>query len=373
VAENAYCVKNDASGFIFYVALEDQANAGLMKANPTLAAGDVKISIDGGAFANLGTLPAATPASGVAIKVTLSQAETNGDHLTIAFIDAAGAEWYDLFVHITPVTATRGLAGTALPAAAADAAGGLPISDAGGLDLDAQIGTDIDAILTDTAEIGAAGAGLTAVPWNAAWDAEVESEATDALEAAIGTPAAGSVAERIKTMDDAYTATRAGYLDELAAANIPADVDAILTDTGTTIPGVLGSPAGADMSTDIAAIKADSAAILTDTGTTIPATITALQADLPNKITKNTALAGFPFKMVDATDGYTAETGVSVTATRSIDGAAFAACANAAAEVASGWYKIDLAAADLNGDTIVLRFTGTGCRATEIVIATQPT
>lgn len=31
--------------------------------------------------------------------------------------------------------------------------------------------------------IGAAGAGLTAVPWNAAWDAEVQSEATDALNA----------------------------------------------------------------------------------------------------------------------------------------------------------------------------------------------
>lgn len=37
------------------------------------------------------------------------------------------------------VSATRGLAGTALPAAAADAAGGLPISDAGGLDLDSKL------------------------------------------------------------------------------------------------------------------------------------------------------------------------------------------------------------------------------------------
>lgn len=36
-------------------------------------------------------------------------------------------------------SATRGLSGTALPAAAADAAGGLPISDAGGLDLDAKL------------------------------------------------------------------------------------------------------------------------------------------------------------------------------------------------------------------------------------------
>src|SRR3990167_92093 len=46
-------------------------------------------------------------------------------------------------------TATRGLAGTALPAAAADAAGGLIISDAGGLDADAQR-TDVAAILVDT-------------------------------------------------------------------------------------------------------------------------------------------------------------------------------------------------------------------------------
>lgn len=48
------------------------------------------------------------------------------------------------------LSATRGLAGTALPNAAADAAGGLPISDAGGLDLDAQVGTKINDILTDT-------------------------------------------------------------------------------------------------------------------------------------------------------------------------------------------------------------------------------
>lgn len=42
---------------------------------------------------------------------------------------------------------------------------------------------NVDAILLDTAEIGAAGAGLTAVPWNSAWDAEVQSEVTDALVA----------------------------------------------------------------------------------------------------------------------------------------------------------------------------------------------
>ena len=41
----------------------------------------------------------------------------------------------------------------------------------------------VDNILVDTAVIGSAGAGLTAIPWNSAWDAEVQSECTDALNA----------------------------------------------------------------------------------------------------------------------------------------------------------------------------------------------
>lgn len=80
----------------------------------------------------------------------------------------------------TAHSATRGLAGTALPDAVADAATGLIISTAGGLDADAQAAS-VAAIETDTTEIGAAGAGLTAVVWNASWDAEVESECNDAM------------------------------------------------------------------------------------------------------------------------------------------------------------------------------------------------
>lgn len=92
-----------------------------------------------------------------------------------------------------------------------------------------------------------------------------------------------------------------------------------------------------------------------------------------NTIRKNTALANYPFKMVDATDLKTPETGVTVTAERMIDGGTFAACANAVTEDSLGWYHISLATTDLNGDTIVLKFTGTGCATTEHVIITQPT
>lgn len=60
------------------------------------------------------------------------------------------------------VSATRGMAGTALPAAAADAAGGLPISDAGGLDLD-TVGSNVAAILDDTDLIDDGTSGLAKI------------------------------------------------------------------------------------------------------------------------------------------------------------------------------------------------------------------
>ena len=49
------------------------------------------------------------------------------------------------------------------------------------------LATNADAILTDTAVIGALGAGLTGIPWNAAWDAEVESEVDDSIGGGTGT------------------------------------------------------------------------------------------------------------------------------------------------------------------------------------------
>ena len=86
--------------YIFYISLQSQADTKLLQANPTLATGDAKVSVDGGAFANLDTLPAVTPASGKAVKVTLSADEMNGDNITVLFSDAAGAEWCDLLIGI---------------------------------------------------------------------------------------------------------------------------------------------------------------------------------------------------------------------------------------------------------------------------------
>ncbi len=114
-------------------------------------------------------------------------------------------------------------------------------------------------------------------------------------------------------------------------------------------------------------------AILVDTGTTLPTTLAAIQADLPNTITKNVALADFPFFMVLTSDHVTGATGKSVTAQRSLDGEAFANAANAVVEISGGVYKIDLAATDLNADTVCLKFTAADCDARIITIVTKPT
>jgi hypothetical protein len=66
------------------------------QANPTLEAGDAKISKDGGAFANLATLPDVLPAAGKAVRVRLSAAELTCKMAVIQLVDQTSPkEWED--------------------------------------------------------------------------------------------------------------------------------------------------------------------------------------------------------------------------------------------------------------------------------------
>jgi hypothetical protein len=119
-------------------------------------------------------------------------------------------------LHVRLMPAVRGLSGTALPNAVADAAGGLAISDAGGLDLDAK--------LANTNEV---------------------------------------------------TVARMGALtDWINGGRLDLILDIIAADTTTDIPALIGSPA-VSVSADLAAVKVDTAAILVDTGTTLDGRIPA--------------------------------------------------------------------------------------------------
>ncbi len=106
---------------------------------------------------------------------------------------------------------------TALPNAAADAAGGLAISDAGGLDLDAM-NTNINDIETDTADMQ----------------------------------------PRVAAIEVDTSTTLQAELDAIQAA-------------------VITNAAGADIAADIIAVKAETATILVDTGTTLDTKINDIQ------------------------------------------------------------------------------------------------
>ncbi|MEZ5421126.1 MAG: hypothetical protein R2708_27830 [Vicinamibacterales bacterium] len=207
-----------------------------------------------------------------------------------------------------------------------------------------EVATEVAAILVDTAEIGAAGAGLTALATaaqataieadtqdlqsrlpaalvggridatvdgtgleaaaaaviaDAVWDEDLSGHVTSGTagqtlgDVATGTPpTAAAIADAVweealadhsatvgSTAEALDAAQAGGGLDAagvraavgLAAANldtqlgtIDANVDAVLVDTADMQPK-LGTPAGASVSADIAAVKAETASILTDT------------------------------------------------------------------------------------------------------------
>src|SRR5688572_5017583 len=96
----SYVTPKKNTEFIFYIGLVSQSNSKTFQSNPTIAAGDFKVSTDGGALANPATLPAVTPASSKMVKITLSASEMNGDNVTLVCSDAAGSEWCDAIINI---------------------------------------------------------------------------------------------------------------------------------------------------------------------------------------------------------------------------------------------------------------------------------
>jgi hypothetical protein len=100
--------------------------------------------------------------------------------------------------------------------------------------------------------------------------------------------------------------------------------------------------------------------------TTLDALNTAVQAQLPSSPVKNASFT-YTILMVDETDHSTPETGLTITMTRSIDGAAFGAATGVVTEISSGHYKVVASAADMNGDFVTHLFTATG--ADDLTIA----
>jgi hypothetical protein len=89
--------------YTFYAALVDQTT-GQYRSTPTINAGDCKVSIDGGSFANLATLPDVTPAASRSVRFQLSAGEMNGDQVLV--MCAGSAQWNDVGFLLSTSTVT---------------------------------------------------------------------------------------------------------------------------------------------------------------------------------------------------------------------------------------------------------------------------
>ena len=232
------------STFTYYLpGLEDQANPGLFKAAPTIAAGDFTISTNGGAFEAMDNTPTVTPTGGKQIKFILSIAETtaagDGGTIVIECSDASGAEWFDVAINVPVRAADLSVLGGTAQTGDAYARLGAPAG--------ASVSADVLQIKNYVDDIGAAGAGLTAIPTVAA--VTTVGSVTGAVGSVTG--AVGSIAA------NGITATSIAA-DAINAAAVKADAvtkiqNGLATPTNitagtiTTVTNLTNAPTNGDL------------------------------------------------------------------------------------------------------------------------------
>ena len=201
----SYVTPKKNTQFILYVGLVSQANTKVFQSNPTIASGDFKVSTDGGALANLNTLPVVTPASSKMVKITLSSTEMNGDNVTVVCSDASGAEWCDLVFNIQ--TSARQIDDLAFPN-----------TSGRGMDVDASGGVEVGSFQAGALTSAAFAAGAidnAAIAADAIGSSELAASAVTEIQSGL------ALASDLATI--------AGYIDTEVAA-IKAKTDALPPD-----------------------------------------------------------------------------------------------------------------------------------------------
>lgn len=345
-----------------------------VSADWTPAAGDVKISKDGGAAANVTNLPSAitmgntamwdfsmtaTEMQAAKVMVTVADSATKAVEDTMFTIwthgNASGQYQVDLADSVR-----AGL--TALPNAAAEAAGGLYTRGSGAGQINQATNGQIDgnlvrianvAVSTSTAQLGVNVVNVAGSAVNALISGRVDAT-VGAYQSGL-TPLQPTTAGR--TLD--VTATGEAGIDW---ANIGGPTTSVNL-SGTTIATsqVVASVTGA--------VGSVTGAVGSVTGAV--GSVTAAVATTSN-VKKNQALSNFQFLMTDSTN-HAPATGKSVTVTRGIDGGSQASgTLSAVTEISNGLYRVDFGSGDLNGNVITLRATASGCDDTFERIVTQP-
>jgi hypothetical protein len=215
----SYVPPKKNAAFVMYVGLPDADDSSAFKASPTLAAGDVKISKDGGAFANVTNLPAVTPAAGKSVQLSLTATEMDADNVVVVFSDqTATEEWNDVVIHIH--TAARQVDDLAYPTVS---------------------GRSIDVDATGGVEVGAIGNNVVTA-------ASIAADAVTEIQSGLATSAALTAAQGDITLVKAKT-------DNLPTD--PADQSLIIAATDAIVALVGDVPNNAEFAAAMAVIDAD--------------------------------------------------------------------------------------------------------------------
>ena len=218
-------VSAPATAGILDINLKNIANAAVTTSTAQLGVNVVQISADATAADNAELFFDGTGYAGGTVKLGVDVVAISGDATAAdneeKFFDGTGyAGTNNVIPTVTTLTGHTAQTGDAYARLGAPAG--------------ASVSADIAPDQSTTDDIGAAGAGLTALPWNAAWDAEVQSEAQDAI-----TASALATAAALATVDD--------FLDtEVAAilAAVDTEVAAIKTKTDFLPSATAGAAGG---------------------------------------------------------------------------------------------------------------------------------
>lgn len=222
--------------------------------------------------------------------------------------------------------------------------------------------------------IGAAGAGLTAIGDTrlANLDAAISTRLATSGYTAPDNTTIGTISTNIGTNGSGLTA-----IGDTRLGNLDAAVSTRLATSGYTAPDN-ASASSAASSASTAATQATNAASQT-TAANIRTAVGLAAANLDSqlgaipttfRLKKNTAFSGFSLVMFNTAGA--AATGKTVSGSVSIDGAAFSTLTNSVSEIGSGAYKVNLDAADTNGNDLLFLFAATDCKPLFLKVITQP-
>ena len=225
----------------------------------------------------------------------------------------------------------------------------------------AQLGVNVVSVTADAIDAAAIKADAGTEIGTAVW-------ATTARTLTAATNITSTGGTTVPQTGDSYAIVNGDH----GLVSIQDDVDAIKTKTDFLPSATAGTAGGVFIAGANAATSVSTALTANITGN-LSGSVGSVTGSIGSvALKKNTALAKFPFVMRDSTN-HAPATGLTVTATRSIDGAAFGAGSlSAVTELGSGVYTVDFAGADLNGATVLLKCTAAGADDLLLTIITNP-